>query len=71
MNVFGADKMEAIIIVINAAVDVNSSEPDVFALHDAHGMIGGGEQENIPNAKVRALVEKQMIWSLEAGEAGG
>src|SRR6266567_908311 len=57
-DVFGADEMEAVVVAIDAVVDVEAVHVDVLALDDADAVIRALEEPQIPDAQVFASTAK-------------
>src|SRR5262249_30624542 len=59
--VLAADEMEAVVVGVDAIVNVDSLHPHVLALDHADGMEGALQQGDVADPQVRAAIEQQMI----------
>jgi predicted RNA-binding protein associated with RNAse of E/G family len=61
--------MEAVIVAVDAIVDVQAVAPDEVALNDANRVVGAVEEEKIANANILAAIEKEMIRAIVSATA--
>src|SRR5262249_50183563 len=64
-----ADEVEAVVVAVDAVVDVKAVRVDVLALDHAHAVIRALPEAQIANAHVLAAVEQDVVRTAVAAES--
>jgi len=69
--IFGAYEVEAVVVAVDAVVDVEAVHVDALALDDTNAVVGAIEQREIADGKVFAAVGEDLVGAAKAAEAAG
>src|SRR4029079_6625909 len=70
IDVLAADEMESVVIVDDAAVNMNAVQLNVLGLEDTHRMKRAILQKNVANGQIVAPMEEQVIRPPGAADPG-
>src|SRR5262249_35968594 len=66
-----ADEMKAVVVPVDAVVDVNSVDVNVAALDDADRMVGACDQPDVANDDVLTLMQQHVVRTVVPSPTGG
>ena len=68
-DVLGADEVEAVVVAVDAVVDVDGVHVDAPGLDDADAVVGAVDEIDVADDEVFALVGEDVVGTLVAAEA--
>lgn len=62
--------MEAVVVVVDAVVNVDAVEADIGALNRPDAVVGAGIEKDVADEKILATIEKQKMRTMIAADPG-